>query len=283
MIGQAGGPQAEALLRQAIQGLEQVPSVRAKVRQRVSLEGESLVGSGTYQQANYGSDSLFRLELKIPLGADRVSTLLQVGDGRFLWTSRSVPEPIQLDSPAKPVQPRVSALDTQGMSMTPEVTRVDLNKVRSSGTLPNVTAFGGLPHTLRQIGRRYAFESAARHRLQELEVWRLVGTRHSHGSDDESDEAQQGVGQGGEPHVVVLVIGADDFFPYRIEFRNNLEDASGSSGTLIVSAGKQQSVAMDFFEVQTGATIDPRNFEFKPRDNRVTDVTDRYLANTQAN
>ena len=253
-VGEGSERHAESLLQQSIQAIEAVPSLTAQIRQRIRVEGESLVGSGAYQQATYGRDCLFRLDLKIPLGGDRVSTLIQVCDGRFLWTYRGLPEVEE-----------------------PEIARVDLNEVRRQPQSSGIVAFGGIPHTMRQIARNYAMKEAATTQLQGVPVWQLTGRLRPRPSSADAEE-----GKGGPDRVppwVLLFIGQDDLLPYRIEFRDR--PTSGDSDRL-ATADEEQTVAMDFFEVQVGAQIDPRAFAFQPRDDRpVKNVTAAYIRETE--
>ena len=267
-IGKGTPRQADRLLETAIAGLERSPALTAKIRQRVETQGESLVGSGSYQQANYGQDCLFRLDLKMPLGADQVSTLLQVGDGRYLWSYRLVPDLGGEPDPAGS-DPRTE------MPMSAEVTLIDLNQVRGSGQLPGVSAFGGLPHMLRQIAKRYQMQTVTPGRLQELEIWTLQGRLRE--PDTTPADSHESNTKPGMLEYVFLLVGQDDGFPYRIEYRDRLPGEQSNSDAIIVSALERQSVAMDFFEVQHGAQIDPRAFDFKPPDGQIKDVTDQYL------
>ena len=93
----------DQLLLQARTQLERRASVTARLRHQVSLDGRQLFGVGGYWQQGSGEDLRMRLELQI---ANQETSLLQVSNGRFLWTDQRLPA---------------------GRS----ITRLDLRKVRS--------------------------------------------------------------------------------------------------------------------------------------------------------
>jgi hypothetical protein len=74
------------------------------------------------------------------------------------------------------------------------------------------------------------------------------------------------------PEKVVLKLGRDDFFPYRLEYwrRAALKD-DDTPGAL------QAVVVMELYEVQINGAVDPRQFEFKPGDLDYIDQTKEYV------
>ena len=68
--------------------LERRTSVTARFRHQVSLDGRQLFGVGGYWQQGSGEDLHMRFELQI---ANRGDRLLQVSNGRFLWTDQRLP------------------------------------------------------------------------------------------------------------------------------------------------------------------------------------------------
>ena len=81
--------QPQAILRSAIGAIEARPSFSASVRHQVHLFDKHLFGSGSYQELRRGTVPMVRLELSIQIG-DQVSSLLQVCDGKVLWTYRKL-------------------------------------------------------------------------------------------------------------------------------------------------------------------------------------------------
>ena len=75
------------------------------------------------------------------------------------------------------------------------------------------------------------------------------------------------------PHRIVVHVGADDFFPYRIEFwRASSADREGKSA----DRGKQ-ILLVEFYEVRLGAGIDAREFAFDPGKLNPVDRTQEFL------
>ena len=138
----ASSPTSAEILTAAAASLARHQSVVASMRQRIDLYGRRLVGSGSYRQLQTGTDLLFRLELKVPVG-ETLASLLQVCDGRYLWTYRVLPD--------KQVEKGLDA----------SLSAVDLNRVREMSFVPRVgTAnfgLGGLPGLLNQTARVYRF------------------------------------------------------------------------------------------------------------------------------
>lgn len=262
---------ATMMLERAIVRLERQPSVAASLRQRIDLYGRRLVGSGSYHQMNAGKDLLFRTELKIPLG-DTITSLLQVCNGRYLWTYRALPHE-----------------DAQrGLQTT--LTRVDLNTVRKrgigyGGSWAQGIGYGGLPGLLKQALRLFEFGEATRGELHGVPVWQLLGTLREETSERLLGKDKEGNQRKRAPHIpdmVSVTLGIDDLFPYRIDYRRQSEtsDSQSRAKSLIAGGTKTQSlVTLEVFEVQTGQTIDPQMFFFRPTDVQVEDATDAFIRN----
>ena len=121
------------------------PALSAKVLHRVRMMGQKLEGAtGQYHQLGGGS-GMARLELKLAIG-DKVSSFLQVCDGRFLYVRRELPEQKSL-------------------------TRIDLEQVRAAlaasgkdapaGAAASWMALGGLSQFLTMIEQKLRIRPAA--------------------------------------------------------------------------------------------------------------------------
>ena len=72
---------------------------------------------------------------------------------------------------------------------------------------------------------------------------------------------------------VLLFLGSEDGFPYRIEYRRRDPKRSGSSG-----APQDRSIlTMEFFKVNLNASIDPARFVYHPGDLECPDTTADFL------
>ena len=73
------------------------------------------------------------------------------------------------------------------------------------------------------------------------------------------------------PQRVVLTLGHDDLFPYRMEYlRDGRREAerSGAASTI---------ATLEFFEVRLGGPIPPQRFVYQPGNRTVVDGTEAYL------
>lgn len=235
------------LMEQAIDRLSRYQSISARLRQRIDLFGQQLVGSGTYEQGPPRAYQL-RMELTVPMGG-RMTSYQQISDGRTLWLVEQV-----LEEPA--------------------VRRVDLARVVSAweasprslmpSRLPDMLVVGGLPKMLRAINDWCQFTAAQPHQLSGLPVWvvrgRLDPKRLAHIEED-SMTAPRPI-----PDEVVVVLGQQDLFPYRFEYRRvRPAEKSSPHGALMV--------ALELFDVRTGVSFDPQRFRYSPGSAPTADVT----------
>jgi hypothetical protein len=256
-------PPAQALVAQAAKTALQHESIAARIRQRVDLYGQQLVGTGSYHQLGLPPGQMLRLNLLIDVG-DRSTSLQQVCDGRFLWRR----------------------LDFDG---NPQLSRVDLRRVskllKQSPTQVNPAQtwleLGGLSKLLSGLEQRFQFPIAQKSLLtdqsSELPVWQLTGTWKPDVLmqllPSQADAIRGGAAAdltelpAELPQKVQLLLGQDDLFPYRIDFLR--EDAE---------TGQQIAITtLELFDVEIGGAIDPLLFVYKPGDQEVTDRTQEFI------
>ncbi|MCA9184402.1 MAG: hypothetical protein KDA99_02240 [Planctomycetales bacterium] len=219
-------PPSQLILQQAIQRLDRIPSIAARVRHRVQLFDQQLTGTGAYEQFDDDFGRKTRLELRISVG-DRPTSLLEVCDGRFLWSHRDV-----------------IAIDDQGDEL-PDIRRVDLRLARRalavygpaymSPLQPQITV-GGLPLLIGQLNDAFVFGKLAETKLHGVPVWVISGTWRPRAleriwaaidqqqDDTERLSAKDAAERGPDqlpapfPHSALIAFGKDDLFPYRIEY-----------------------------------------------------------------
>ncbi len=260
-------PTSSQILTEAAASLARHRSVAASMRQRIDLYGRRLVGSGSYRQLQTGTDLLFRLELKVPVG-ETLASLLQVCDGRYLWTYRVLPD--------KQVE--------QGLDAS--LSAVDLNRVREMSFTPRVGSvnfgLGGLPGLLNQTAHVFDFRRARRSVLHGTPVWILSGEirqevwRQLGGAET--------AGEGGAnlehvPDLVNVAVGTDDLFPYQFEFRKTRPDEPSLGAAMIARSDSWPIMTLELFEVQIDVPVDPEIFSFRPPNFQIDDVTEEFLAN----
>jgi len=254
----------DALLRRVLAAADAQASIAAKVRQKVELNGISLRGSGIYRQQGRGPGRLLRFELELETGG-KPSIVQQVCDGKNLWIFENV-------------------TDFKSLSKV-DVVRLRNARPKSSAhtTASTWLGLGGLPALLTNLEASFRFGPVAESRLGELPVWTLSGTWDKPrllamlpdqkaaieaGKDIDLSKLAPNV-----PDRVVLHVGCDDFFPYRLEYWR-MQPASKDGKT---SEQDRLLVVMEFYEVQLGGPIDPREFVLRPMDLQAADRTQAFM------
>lgn len=258
-------PRAEELLDRAIAMLERCPSFAAKTRQSVHLYGKHLVGSGDYLEQREGGVHRFRVELKMQIG-EKLRSVLHVCDGRYLWRCESfegkgTAERVDLARVAR-------ALDARTQASLPD-------------RLPWRTRLGGLADLLRDLRDHFEFAAVAPTTLaDQTPVFRLDGSWRP----DRLASLAQSISAARKaakdpatslpehiPDRVVLFLGRDDLFPFRVEYRRR------AAGLLPGDTEDRILVAMDLFEVSFNPVVNPSKFAFSPGNLEHSDQTDRFL------
>ncbi len=249
--------QADELLADAITQFDRYSSVSARVRQQVDLFGQRLVGSGVYMQVrgSFGNN-LTRFELKMQL-QEKVSTMLEVCDGEYLWTTR----------------------DLKNGDPIPEINKIDVQRVLRArpaagqgGAIPRL-ALGGFSRFLLSLQQGFHFGAVREDHLGELPVYQLHGVWKPAQLVQLLPEQKAAIeaGQGGdlnklEPHVpdeVFVYLGKEDLFPYRVEFRRN----------------HRPLVSCEVSELQLNLPLDLNLFQFDAgvKEQQAPDTTTQFL------
>lgn len=264
-----GGPddrQAESLLDRAVATLEGRPSIAAKIRQSVDLFGKRLVGAGEYLEQRAGSNRMFRLELRVQIG-DEPRTMLQVCDGRYYWRCESYR--------GKGTAERVDLARAAQMR--------DGENSLELGRMGPWSGVGGLPKLVRNLRNWFRFVAVHQTTLPdrtpviclrgEWKPDRLAAIVPSlkaslaSGAPVDFEKLPEQL-----PHVVLVYLGQDDLFPFRIEYRRRLLQPShrpdGQSEVPIVT--------VDLFEVSFRVPVNPSRFAFSPGNLEYSDQTERF-------
>jgi hypothetical protein len=258
-------PTPQILLQTAIRTLEGRDSVTARLRYEVNLFDKRLVGAGSYAEQRPGRDNLLRMELKLQLG-DESSSLVIVGDGRYLWQHRSLPSETTL-------------------------TRVDLVRVVRAmdqpGAMPwrtnqpGLPGVGGLPKLLRGLDASFDFAKAedgtwGKHKQR---VWRLTGQWNRAELLRLLPKQKERIEKGEPPDLnklphylpdaVVVLLGQEDRFPYRIEYhRTTVEPDDQRPGPMM---------GIDLYEVRLNVPLDRSQFIYNPGATQFSDQTDALM------
>lgn len=255
--GETASPSGSALLQEAAMSLYQQPSIAARISQRVNVGGHELVGTGAYQQLGSDANRLLKMELKIQV-AGQLTSLQQVCDGRFFWVRKDTGASTQLS-------------------------RIDLRRFRDAiekhpqSSPANLTAhwmrLGGLPKLVDGLATEFDLGRPQPSELGQMPVWVVEGRWKPEVRRRMLEAAGAGELPEEFPEGVVVVLGRDDLFPYRVQY---YRDASSSEGN---ENGSTRHILLttELFEVRLGAPIDPFNFIYKPGDQEVVDRTDQLL------
>ena len=256
-------------------------SIVAKVRHRGRIYGRDVIGSGEYAQGPIHS-RLLRYEIRMQVG-ERIVNILQVCDDRYLWISRQ-------------------------LEHEPEIQRVEIDRVlgaleRQVAAQPagafdaahfhQAIAIGGLGQLLASLRKDFQFYDATKSQLGDVPVYVVSGKWKSEALGGFAASQPKAAKPGGtmllRPHVpnrVMLFLGADDLFPYRVEFRS-IDEGAGQGGVdgaplKATDATDELLLAMELFEVQINVPLEERLFQFAPGSRPYTDVTDLYLQKRSA-
>lgn len=275
-LGAQTPPQGAALFASVLAALEARQSIAARVRHRIDIFDHQLVGSGIYLQQSLAAGSsrnverLLRYELKIQVD-DQVTSLLQIADGQSLWVYQ----------------------DLLGQVTLSQINLQRLRNALNSQERPNVppsTAWimlGGLPKLLKSLGDWYDFTTVEEGRLDRLPVWVLRGKMQKEklaillpdqkdrilaGETPELDRMPRQV-----PDRVVLLIGRDDLFPYRLEYWRVLPGEKKPLSLQKPVPFDRMLLAMELFEVQFDVPLDRQQFVYNPGDLPKIDATLPFL------
>ncbi len=264
-------PAGQDLLAQGAQRLYRQPALSAKIRQRVRIFGQELVGSGAYLQMGDVPEKMLRLELKLQL-AGQVSTLQQVSNGAELWTRRQV-----LDAKT------LSYVDLQRVRRELAVAR----EKRPLDLTADWMVLGGLPALLTGLEESFRFGAAQPAQFNQMAVWVIEGAWKPAELAKflPNQKAAILAGQPADtrslppevPERVQVVLGMEDLFPYQIEFRRHKRDEPGKGDAAGQGSLWEPMLTMELYEVQFGAQLDPLQFQYKPGTQEVADHTDVYL------
>jgi hypothetical protein len=246
----AGSVSGDALVDRVVAAAVGQASIAAKIRHRVELTGRALIGTGLYLQQGRGA-STFRLELQ--LRTTLFATSLQhICDGSHLWILE------ELDG-----QKNVAVVDMGRLQRAQAKSQVP------SQPPATLVALAGLPKLLSGLQDNFLFTRVVESRLDELHVWSIEGTwepaKLAQLLPDQTEKIASGMAvdlsplAANLPHRVVLHVGSDDLFPYRIEYWRSEPAEDGEA------AGREKLiVVMEFYEVQLGGRLDPALFVFRP-------------------
>jgi hypothetical protein len=260
----ASEPLGDKLIAQAVANLDAAPSLTAKIRHRIELMGRPLIGTGDYAQQGRGAARAFRLDLQLRTSLSATS-IEHVCNGQQLWMFEE--------------------LDGHEHLTVIDVARLHRGIPKPKVAAPSPMAWlslGGLPKLLIGLQESFRFGHVVESRLDDLRVWTVEGRWNPARLAQLLPDQAAAINSGGAvdlsqltpnvPHRVVLHVGADDLFPYRIEYWRS------DSGDKETAPSEKLMAVMEWYEVQIGARIDPARFAYQPPEKLIpNDRTKEWL------
>lgn len=266
----AGGESAQLdeLVQRAVLALQSRYSVSAKVRQNAELFGKQVVGSGFYLERRTDQGAMFRFEMRTQLH-EQVNSMLDICDGHYLWQYRKLRNGESLSR--IDIVRVIRALEEAGRTPQP-------------GEIGRLLSSGGVARLLGGLSSAFDFVTIERVRLwEQVPTWRLEGRWKLEQLVKLLPNQEKAIRAGKPakmeklsahlPDRVVLFLGAEDLFPYRIEYHRQ-ESGDSHEGT----PGKDRLISgIDFFEVSLNVPVDPVRFMYNPGNVQWGDETDKVL------
>lgn len=262
----------QRLLERAILALESRHSISAKMRHRVDLFGKRLIGSGSYLEQRSSEVLQLSMELKIQVGGQAMN-FVQVCDGEYLWTYQK-----GANDPGPGTLTRIAIVRVaQALE--------EMGEIREVGKIGSWLGMGGLPKLLRSLNAFFQFVSVDEGRLDQDQtpVWRLHGQWKPEYVAKFLPDQAAAIKEGKSvkfgklpPHLpdhVILYLGKENLFPYNVEYYRlepNPREPYPVPDDRIV-------VAVELFDVVTGAPIPSTRFIYRPGNLDFIDQTEVYL------
>jgi hypothetical protein len=257
-----------ALLLRSLNNLERWPNVRARYRQAVRVGEELQSGVGGYWQTGVGNTRCTCWQWQTVVDGQQ-AVFAQVYDrGGYLWTDTRFPErrSVTRVNVGNLRRDLAAAFNRAGQGGAGGPTAAELE----------LLARGGLSQLVAELRRSFEFGPPVAATLDGRTVAAIVGQWRSEPLAEQWQGLNPDSADGWPshlPHHVVVMVGVEDSFPYRVEYRR------GSDASLVgsVTPAGDPLARFEFFEVQWGVSMDPRLFEFTATDVDWRDVTGAVL------
>jgi hypothetical protein len=256
------GVQATDVLDGAIRQFQSFDSVAASINLEINLMDYDLIGSGMYLEQDPAHSHHVRLELNVHRG-DLTFTMLQVCDGRYLWSYRD-------------------------HGLGPEVTRINVEKISQARSERDGRPFWpddltGMASYLRRLLDAFEFGPVESSRSpQGLSLWRLHGRWKPSYLATMLPDQKKAIEAGAAadlsklpayaPDEVVLCLRQEDLVPSTFEYCRTSTDAEGNRKKAVITA-------MWLSNIRVNIPIEPVRFHYSPGDLKPMDQTQWYLQN----
>jgi hypothetical protein len=284
----------DRLLLQTLAQLERHKSITARLHHQLSLDGRERYGVGTYWQQGSGEDLRVRLELQT---SGQRASLLQVSNGRFLWTDQRLP--------SGRVVTRIDMRKLRGdpALVSTEVEELQPGHATWSAIEPEAAGVcGGLPTLISSLVEHFQFAPPQAMRLSvapplaekltTIPVFVVVGhwrpEKLAALLGEKAVTADSLAGEVPErfPQEVLLAVGQTDLFPYRIEYHRLPEQSQADAAQdKPYELSATPAVVMALTDVAFDVPIAAGQFDYAPGDadwaDRTAELRERLLKQRQ--
>lgn len=249
---------SKAILKRAIVQLHSESRFQASVRHKIHMFDQQLVGTGHYRQ--FGNDSIKRLrfELKTQVG-EKTSSVIQVCDGRHLWTRENLTEGTTL-----------SRIDVRFIQDELAEYERDNGVGKFTANWGANIAMGGLPRLLTSIDLCFDFRSVKEATYEDIPVWVMVGTWKSEVKERIIEQFNSGTQLPAHlPDAVQLVLGRDveyKFIPREIQYLRILADQTA-----------KPMVSLQLYDITRLVDMNSSQFEYQRGEQVIVDRTQAFL------
>ena len=248
----------DIILGRAISQMYAESKFQASIRHKINMFDQQLVGSGHYRQFGNGTIKRLRFELKTQVG-DKTSSVIQVCDGRHLWSRENLPEGTTL-----------SRVDVRYIRDALEAENSKHGAGRLATNWGANIAMGGLPRLLASLQACFEFEAVTETRFEDVPVWVLLGQWKPEVRD--RIMKQFGTGKQIPPHLpnaVRLVLGRDveyKFIPREIQYLRINSDKTA-----------QPMVSLQLYDITRRVDMNAAQFEYQRGEQVIVDRTQAFL------
>ena len=292
---EAGAPQQ--IIDRAIERIEKLKSITAKIDLQVNIGETEIEGSGKYEELFlksddsqqraralcYGGTSLFRLHLALSRIGDFSSENVEdnvldiVCDKNTIWNYTSIEGEKRL---TELKLSEMAAILVQACENQQQRESLAVNRIAFPCPLAGFPGLGGITGTLRRLTAWFDFSDEAdrvtmRGKNGSLHAWRLTGHLKA-GAYGKTVENLLGANTGPRkkymdqfPSVVEIYISQQFEFPYRFCYYSAPEPGSKK---------RRKLVTLDLTDVyEDHFSVVPENFIYTPGGLNSTDVTQSYI------
>ena len=249
---------SKAILKRAIAQLHSESRFQASVRHKIRMFDQQLVGTGHYRQ--FGNDSIKRLrfELKTQVG-EKTSSVIQVCDGRHLWTRENLAEGTTL-----------SRIDVRFIQDELAEYERENGIVKFTANWGANIAMGGLPRLLTSIDFCFEFGSVREATYEDIPVWVMSGAWKQGVKDRIIEQFDSGTQLPTHlPDAVQLVLGRDvefKFIPREIQYLRVLADNT-----------VRPMVSLQLYDITRLVDMNAAQFEYQRGEQVIVDRTQAFL------